>query len=55
MNEVMNTINTSITQEALWGAVANVMPFIVTTVLFSLGFYLIRKALRKTSHGKAGV
>lgn len=55
MNEVMNTINTSITQEALWGSVANVMPFIVTTVLFSLGFYFVRKALKKVSRGKAGV
>lgn len=55
----MNTVVTSLTSELsatnLWGIVGSAIPFIAITVLFALGFYLVRRAVKKASKAKAGI
>lgn len=61
MNEVnaMDTVVTSLTSQLsaanLWGVVNSVMPYIGISVLFGLGFYLIKKAIKKTRTAKGGI
>ena len=50
---VANTLNTSLTADAFWDALAPFMPVIITTTLVALGFYLIRKVIKKFSKGKS--
>lgn len=54
MQNVVTEMSTTLSQDALWGVFGSVMPFIATTVLVGLGFYLIRKALKKVGKGKVG-
>lgn len=61
MNEAMNmdTVVTSLTTQLsasnLWGVVNSVMPYIGISVCFGLGFYLVKKAIRKTRNAKGGI
>ena len=61
MNEAitMDTVVTSLTSQLsaanLWGVVNSVMPYIGISVLFGLGFYLVKKAIRKTRNAKGGI
>ena len=61
MNEVMNmdTVVTSLTTQLsaanLWGVVNSVMPYIGISVLFGLGFYLVKRAIKKTRNAKGGI
>lgn len=50
---VADTLNTSLTADAFWNALAPFMPVVVTTTLVALGFYLIRKIIKKFSKGKS--
>lgn len=61
MNEAvtMDTVVTSLTSQLsaanLWGVVNSVMPFIGISVLFGLGFYLVKRAINKTKKAKGGI
>lgn len=61
MNEAMNmdTVVTSLTTQLsaanLWGVVNSVMPYIGISVLFALGFYLVKRAINKTKKAKGGI
>lgn len=55
MTNAVNTITTTITADALWGIVGNVIPFALTVTLFALGYYLIKKQLKKVGHAKPGM
>ena len=55
MTNTVGIITESITTDALWGTIGTIMPFVVTVTLFALGFYLVRKQLRKVSKAKAGM
>lgn len=55
MSNTIATVTSTITAEALWGIVGNVIPVSLVVTLFALGFYLVRRQLKKVSHAKGGM
>ena len=55
MEAVITKLTTTLSADALWGVFGEVVPIIGITVLVALGFYLVRKAIKKASKAKAGV
>lgn len=55
MTNTVDIISNTITSDALWGTVGQVVPIALTVTLFALGFYLVRRQLKKVSHAKAGM
>lgn len=55
MTSVVSTLTTSLSASNLWGAVAEVVPLIAISVLFGLGFTLIKRVLRKVRSAKGGM
>lgn len=52
MTNAVATMTSTITSDALWGVVGNIMPFTLTVVLFAFGYYLVRRQLQGVSKGK---
>lgn len=55
MSNTVSTISSTITADALWGIVGTIVPFALTVTLFALGFYLVRRQLKKVSKAKGGM
>lgn len=55
MTNTISVITSTITAEALWGIVGNVIPVALTVTLFALGFYLVRTQLKRVSKAKGGM
>lgn len=55
MENTVGIITSTVTGDALWGIVGTVVPFALTVTLFALGFYLVRRQMKKVSKAKAGV
>lgn len=45
MNAVVTSLTTAVSAQNLWGIVGNVVPIIAISVLFGLGFWLVRRIL----------
>ena len=52
MVEFINSLNTGLSPTAMWGAIADAAPLIITLVLFALAFYLVRKLIKGAGKGK---
>lgn len=55
MDSVVTSLSTSLSAANLWGVVGSVVPFLAISVLFGLGFYLIKRILNKTKKAKGGM
>lgn len=55
MDSVVTDLTTSVSQTQLWAVVGDVVPIVVVGVLFSLGIYFVRKAIKGISKGKARI
>lgn len=55
MNTVVSSLTTSLGPTALWGIVGDVVPFLAASVLFGLGFYLVKRIVNKTKRAKGGM
>ncbi len=55
MNEVVTSLTTSVSAANLWGTVGEVVPFLAISVLFGLGFYLVKRILKKIRTAKGGM
>ena len=55
MTNTVTAISSAVTSEALWGIVANIVPIALIVTLFSLGFYLVRRQLKKVAKAKGGM
>lgn len=55
MEAVITSLTTSLSATNLWGIVGNVVPFLAISVLFGLGFYLVKRILNKTKRAKGGM
>lgn len=55
MSNTISTITTTVTPEALWGIVGNIVPLALVVTLFALGFYLVRRQMKKVAKGKGGM
>lgn len=53
MENVVTQMTTTLSPTAIWGVYGSLFPFIGSMVLVALGFYLIRRQLKKTSKARA--
>lgn len=54
MDAVITSITTQLSAANLWGIVGSTVPFLAISVLFGLGFYLVKRILNKTKKAKGG-
>lgn len=52
MSEIVTALNTGITSETLFGTVADLMPWVITLTIASLGLYFLRKLVKGAGKGK---
>ena len=55
MDSVITSLTSSLSASNLWGIVGSVVPFLAISVLFGLGFYLVKRIINKTKRGKGGM
>lgn len=55
MNAVITSLTTTLSAENLWGIIGNIVPILGISVLFGLGFYLVKRILNKVKKAKGGV
>lgn len=55
MTAVITSITTALSAENLWSIVGNVVPILAISVLFGLGFYLVKRILNKVKRAKGGM
>ena len=55
MEAVVTSLTTSLSASNLWGIVGSVVPFLAISVLFGLGFYLVKRIIRRTRNTKGGI
>lgn len=53
LEDVVETINTTITPQVLSSVVGSIMPFILSMTIFGFGYFLIRRLIKGASRGKA--
>lgn len=52
MTDIVSSLNTGITSETLFGTVAQLMPWVITLTIASLGLYFLRKLIKGAGKGK---
>lgn len=55
MDNVITALTTSLSATELWGIVGSVVPFLAISVLFGLGFYLVKRIINKVKKVKGGM
>lgn len=55
MNAVITSITTALSADNLWGIVGNIVPILAISVLFGLGFYLVKRILNKVKRARGGI
>ena len=55
MADVVTSLTSSLSMANLWAVVGGVMGLVGISVLFGLGFYLLKRALNKLKRAKGGI
>lgn len=55
MDAVITSLTTTLSAANLWEIVGKIVPFLAISVLFGLGFYLVKKILNKVKRAKGGM
>lgn len=55
MEAVITSLTSALSAANLWGIVGQVVPFLAISVLFGLGFYLVKRILNKVKRAKGGM
>lgn len=55
MDTVISSLTTSLSAGNLWGIVGSAVPFLTISVLFGLGFYIVKRIINKTKRAKGGM
>lgn len=55
MDAVITSLTSALSAANLWEIVGNVVPFLAISVLFGLGFYLVKRILNKVKRAKGGM
>ena len=55
MDNVVTSLTTALSATELWGIVGSIVPFLAISVLFGLGFYLVKRILNKVKRAKGGM
>ena len=54
MDNVVTSLTTELSSANLWGTVGSTVPLLAISILFGLGFYLVKRILNKTKRTKGG-
>lgn len=52
MESIVSQLNTGITSSTLFGTVGQLMPWLITLIIASLGLYFLRKLIKGAAKGK---
>lgn len=52
MGAIISALNTGISSSTLFGTVAELMPWVITLIIASLGLYFLRKLIKGAAKGK---
>lgn len=52
MTEIVSQLNTGITSATLFGTVGQLMPWVITLTIASLGLYFLRRLIKGAAKGK---
>lgn len=52
MSEIITALNSGLTSATIFGTVADLMPWVITLVIASLGLYFLRKLIKGAAKGK---
>lgn len=52
MEQIISALNTGISSSTLFGTVAQLMPWVITLIIASLGLYFLRKLIKGAAKGK---
>lgn len=52
MSAIITALNTGLTSSTIFGTVADLMPWVITLVIASLGLYFLRKLIKGAAKGK---
>lgn len=55
MDAVITSITSALSADKLWGIVGNIVPILAISVLFGLGFYLVKRILNKVKRARGGI
>lgn len=55
MGNVVNTLATTVTADAMWGVFGDAIPYVSVVVIVSLGFYFVRRMIKGISKAKAKI
>lgn len=55
MEAVITSLTSQLSAANLWGVVGTTVPFLAISILFGLGFYLVKRILNKTKRAKGGI
>ena len=55
MDNVVTSISSAITGDAMWNSFGTVVPLIAAVSIFALGLYFIKRSIKNASKGKGGV
>lgn len=52
MDSIISSLNTGFTSGTMFGTVGQLMPWVITLMIASLGLYFLRKLIKGASKGK---
>ena len=55
MDNVITSIGTTVSAANLWDVVGSIVPILGISVLFGLGFYLVKRIMNKIKRAKGGM
>lgn len=55
MTNIISQLTTGITTSTIFGVVGEVMPFVITMIIVSFGFYVLRRVIKGAGKAKARV
>lgn len=55
MADFVTALTTGITPAALWGALTSLAPIVVVMVIFSFGYYVVRRIIKGAGKGKTRI
>lgn len=55
MSAITSQLTTGITPATIFGVVSDIIPFVIVMIIIALGFYVLRKAIKKAGKAKAGI
>lgn len=55
MENVITSISTTLSAANLWAIVGEIVPILGISVLFGLGFYLVKRIMNKIKRAKGGM